>query len=318
MKLDIKNIQENVILAPYTTFKIGGPAKYFFQAKNTDEAVGAIRAAVVAKIPYLIFGGGSNILVSDKGYPGLVIKIANTNFENVGDNFVRCGAGLAISCLIQKAKDINLGGIEFMAGIPGTVGGAVCGNAGAWGRGFGDVVKEAVVYRDEKVLTLSRDDIGFTYRSSSIKEKGGVIMEATIAMISEDKKSIQDKVYEIIKKRSKAEVHEPSAGCVFKNIDLKKIQVDKEKIMKALDLNEEEYIKATNHDKLPVGFIVDKLGLKEKIIGKAKISECHGAYIVNLGNAQAEDVVMLMSLIKTKVRNLLGIQLENEIQLVGF
>src|SRR3989344_3280473 len=318
IKLNLNGIQENVSLAPFTTFKIGGKARYFLQAKTQDDVVGAIRAAREARIPYLILGGGSNILASDHGYQGLVIRIANTVFEHLGDGRVRCGAGLALSRLIYCAKEINLGGIEYMAGIPGTVGGAVYGNAGAWGRGFGEVVKEAVVYRDDKVLTLTHDDLGFVYRGSAIKKNGGIIMEITIILVPEDKKSIQEKTYEVIKKRNKAEVKEPSAGCVFKNIDLKKIQIDKEKVMKALDLNEEEYGKATNHDKLPVGFIIDRLGLKEKIIGRAKISECHGAYIVNMGGAKAEDVVMLMSFIKTKVRNHLGIQLEEEVQLVRF
>lgn len=318
IKLYIHNVQENVSLAPYTTFKIGGPAKYFVCAKTKEEIIHAIKSAQDAKISFFILGRGSNLLISDKGYDGLIIKIENNDFEKLEDGRVRCSAGLSMSRLILNAKEIGLGGIEYMAGIPSTVGAATNGNAGAWGRGFGEVVEEAEIYKDGNIVQYSKNDLGFVYRGSAIKKNGGVILEVKLKLVPGDKKNIGDEILEIIKKRNKLNIKEPNAGCIFKNIDLKETRVDKEKIMQALDLSEEEYSKATNHDKLPVGFIIDKLGLKEKAIGKVKISECHGAYIVNMGGAQAVDVVMLMSFIKTKVRNELGIQLENEIQLIGF
>lgn len=317
-KLYLANVQENIALAPYTTFKIGGPARYFCIAKSKQDILQAISAASNRDIPFFILGGGSNILISDQGFPGLVIKMENNDFVHEGEGHIRCGAGLIMHHFLSHAKEMGLGGVEFMAGIPGTVGGAVNGNAGAWGRGIGEMVEEALIYKDGKISIFSNKDFSFVYRGSNVKKDGGVILEVKLKLIFRNKDEIENEIQEIIKKRSKLNIQEPNAGCIFKNIDLKKTSIDKEKIKGALDLNEEEYNKAILHDKLPSGFIIDKLGLGGKAIGGAKTSEKHCAYIVNMGGAKAEDVIMLISLIKTKVRNFLGIQLEEEVQKIGF
>lgn len=317
-KLNLHNVRENVVLAPFTTFRIGGQARFFIVAKTGDEVVEAVEYAKSHAIPFFILGGGSNILVSDNGFSGLVIKIECNDFRHEGKGRVVCRPGLITSRLIQYAKKEGLGGIEFMAGIPGTVGAAVYGNAGAWGRGFGEVVNDVEVYRDKKIFHYSYDEMEFHYRESVLKKHGGVIINTTLHLTPRDPKDIEKDVLEIIRKRAKLKIEGPNAGCVFKNIDLSITPIDKEKIKKALDITEEEFIEATKHGKLPIGYIIDKLGLKRKRIGGAQVSECHGAYIANVGGAKAEDVVMLMSFIKTKVRNLLGIQLREEVQMVGF
>ncbi|TSC91657.1 MAG: UDP-N-acetylmuramate dehydrogenase, partial [Candidatus Berkelbacteria bacterium Licking1014_85] len=202
MKIALKNlmtlkIQENIPLAPYTTFKIGGPAKYFFIAQTREDIINAIETAQELKLPYYILGGGSNLLVSDNGYDGLVIKVATAGCCQK-ENMLLCEAGLSLSQLIMNAQKVGLGGMEFMAGIPGTVGGAVYGNAGAWGREFGELVQEADIYKEGQIKKLSQADLGFVYRGCALKKSGGVILNIAIMLIKRRAQDIQKEVVEII------------------------------------------------------------------------------------------------------------------------
>ena len=272
----LPGVKRNVLLKNYTTFKIGGPAKYFYIAQNKTELIGAIKKAKKIKLPFFVLGGGSNLLVSDEGFNGLVIKF-----------------GQPLSSYVSK-------GLEWAVGIPGTVQGAVCGNAGAFGKSMKDVVESVEVFDTEtgKVKIFKNKDCRFSYRNSIFRKKKNLIILSVriktkkvdelrsssrfaIARVSNAKKIKQYLDY----KKQTQPLNFPSAGSIFKN---------------------------------PKGFsageLIEKCGLKGEKIGNVKISEKHGNFIVNLGRGKAKDVIKLIKLIKQKVKNKFKVNLEEEIQ----
>ncbi len=313
-------VQEGVLLAPYTTFKIGGPAKWFFEATTNDELVVALRAAEELGIDYFVLGGGSNILVSDKGIDTFVIKQSNSHFTTEGERVV-CESGALVIDILDATIQSGLVGWPWAAGLPGTIGGAIRGNAGAYGEGMGDIVESVDVWQDGQVRHLSNSDMQFKYRHSIAKEASMVILGCVIVLKKGDTTEDQKLIDQYNKKRRDTQpVPEqcPNPGCAFKNIDLSKVEIDATKVKQKLEVSDAEWEEKTKYHKLPVSFIIDRLGLKGKTIGGAQVSTQHGAFIINANNAKAEHVVMLMSDVKMHVRDELGILLEDEIQLVGF
>lgn len=310
-------VKENEILANYTTFKIGGPAKYFYLAKNSDELLKAVKVAEQLDLPYFILGWGSNLLVSDLGFNGLIIKTASNQYEIRNDE-IFTEAGLSLNRLIGIATQASLTGLEPFAGIPGTVGGAARGNAGAFGKGFGNLVKEVEIYKDGQVKKIKQIDMKYAYRNSILKHEPGVILSVIVKLKKDKPKEIQARVLANVKDRKEKLPFQSSAGCIFKNIELDKIEIDKNKIIEELDITQEEWQKVTQHGKLGIGYLLDRLGLKGKTVGDAKISKKHAGFIINTGSAKAEHVIMLISDIRMRVRNQLGIQLQEEIQYLGF
>ncbi|MDX9893305.1 MAG: UDP-N-acetylmuramate dehydrogenase [Patescibacteria group bacterium] len=321
MSEELKNIlpglQTAVSLAEYNTYKIGGLAKYFYIAKSKDDLLKAIQAAKQAGVEYTIIGWGSNILVADSGYDGLVIKNSSSVIAAEGE-IIEAESGVNLASLIGFATRQGLSGLEFAAGIPGTLGGAIYGNAGAYGSSFSSVVQEVEVYQDGEVKKFSNEEMKFDYRHSILKERPGIILSVKMKLTPKNPKEIQSKVIETIKGRNAKLPAEPSCGCVFKNIDLSKVEINKAKVIKALDINEEEWEQAIRHGKLSVGYVIEKLGLKDKKIGGCQISPKHASYLINIEHAKAEHVVMLISDIKMRVRDELGIQLQEEVQYLGF
>jgi len=310
-----KNLKENVTLAPYTTFKIGGTAKYFIEVSDSQQLLDAVKLAEEEKLPYFILAGGSNILVADHGFDGLVIKVNGTSIK-VDGTTVTAYAGVNFSKLINETAKIGLCGLERLIGIPGTIGGAVSGNAGAFGCSISDYIEEVEYFKDGKIQKCHSKQCQFDYRQSIFKGQKFVILTVKLKLKQGNKVEIQKTIKETLKERGKVKYTGPNAGSIFKNIIFN--QVDKNKVMKGLDINEAEYNKVVKHGKLPVGYVVEALGYNGKKVGGAKILESHGNVIINTGNAKAADVVMLISMIKQKVRNKLGIQLQEEIQMVGF
>jgi len=261
----LPGIKKNILLKNYTTFKIGGPAKYFFVAKTKEEVIEAIKLAKKLKLPFFILGGGSNLLVSDKGFDGLVIKY-----------------GQPLSSHVSQ-------GLEWAVGIPGTIQGAVYGNAGAFKKSMKDVIESVEVFdtETEKVKIFKNKDCRFSYRNSIFrKKKNLIILSVKIA----PKKSNTKKIKQYLNYRKETQpLNFPSAGSVFKN---------------------------------PPGFsageLVDRCGLKGKRVGNVKISEKHANFIVNLGGGRAKDVMRLIKIIKNRVKNKFGVILEEEIQFLGF
>jgi len=304
-------IKEGVPLKGYTAFKIGGPARYFFVAKSKEDLKNVILWAKKKKLPFFILGAGSNVLFSDKGFNGLVIKLQNTQYE-IRNTTVIAGAGVPLQKLVLEAAKKGLSGLENLAGIPGTLGGAIWGNAGAFGREIGDLVEEVKVLDvgglKLEVKKLKKEDCKFGYRNSIFKRrKNWIILEATLKLEKGNKKEIEEKIKEILKLRKEKQPLElPCAGSVFKNVPIKKVP---KKIQKKF----KEKIK---NGFLPAGVLIEAAGLKGFQIGGAKISEKHANFIVNTGEAKAKDVLKLIELIKKRVKKKFKIELKEEIVLV--
>lgn len=307
-------IQKNVLLAPQTTFKIGGEAKFFIEVFNDSEIIQAVRYAKENNLKIFILGGGSNVLISDKGFDGLVIKIKNDGIK-INDCEIECEAGVSLINLVNFSVKNGLAGLEWAAGIPGTVGGAIRGNAGA----FGGEMKDSLV--EIKFLNINKeplemefcdnDKCKFDYRSSIIKNNADLILvSAKFKLkrgIAEGNENI---VRETINKRLEKQPTDPSAGSFFKNP-----RVDKPEIIERFETDMGMKMKG---DKLPAGWFIDDLGFKGKKIGGAQVSEKHANFIINAGDATAEDITILSSFLKQKVRDSYGIQLEEEVSRIGF
>lgn len=307
------NIQKNISLSKYTTFRIGGPARFFVEISTEDELKEALDYAKNNKLNFFILGGGSNLLVSDKGFDGLVIKMKLNDFKIVSTN-VEAGSGVALAKLVNSSIAEGLTGMEWAAGIPGTIGGAVRGNAGAFGKAIEDVVDSVKILDtiNLQITTYSKNDCCFGYRSSIFKQnKNLVILSAVFKLQKGEREKSQQEVKEIIMKRISGQPQGMgSAGSFFMNpiVTDEKLRADFEK----------DTGKKCKDDKLPAGWLIDQMDLRGKKIGGAMVSHEHSNYIVNTGNATAEDVIMLVSIIKQQVRNKFGVQLMEEVQYLGF
>lgn len=309
-----EKIKQNIPLAPMTTFKIGGAARFYIEVETKDELKEAIRWSLKNNRPYFILGGGSNILVNDNGVDGLVIRINNTELKIDGDKML-CGAGLPLAKAMMTANGNELGGMEWAIGIPGTIGGAVRGNAGAFGNYIGQTVEKVDLYNVLRgnFEELDKKDCEFGYRESVFKkDKNLIVWNVRLKLEKKNIEEIKNQVGEYLLYRQKAHPKLPSAGSVFKNITLESLRASNEMLAKMA-----ESLGKVKHGLIGAGWIVDLLGFKGRTIGGAKVSLEHGNFIVNTGQATAEDVIMLISLIKQQARTKLGVQLCEEIQYFG-
>ncbi|MBI5733969.1 MAG: UDP-N-acetylmuramate dehydrogenase [Candidatus Kerfeldbacteria bacterium] len=305
----------NEPLKDHTNFKIGGPAKYFFTAATADELVKAYQVARELKIPVIILGGGTNVLVSDQGFAGLVIKVKNQDYKIDGLKVVS-DAGVNLGFLVQKTVAVGLSGFEPLVGVPGSVGGAVYGNAGLPGavQGFiGDWVKAVTVFRENKVVRVPAAECQFAYRDSLFKYNSDIILSAEFELMAGDKAASQELVKKYISARQNQPYHLPSSGCVFTNVPI----VDASEIKQKFP-QEEKLEQFIARGQLPASWLIDQAGLKGKTMGGIQISGQHANYLVNVGGARAEDVVMMISYIKQQVRDKFGIQLQEEVRYLGF
>ena len=288
-----ENIQFDRAMSEYTTFRIGGKADAICFAQELDELQQLFSYLNKEKMPYLLVGRGSNLLVRDGGFKGAVIimrgQLATINQHERNDQMVLAGGGLRLSDLVKFCSQRGLGGLEFLSGIPGTVGGAVTMNAGAFGRAMGDVVRQVDLLTPEGEFTSkNHSELTFSYRASSIQE-GSWVIRASLQCSRETSETVSGRVADYLKRRKVTQpLDYPSAGSVFRNPP-------------------NEY----------AGRLIEQTGLKGKKIGGAMISPKHANYIVNTGDATAEDVLRLMEMVKEKVREAKGIELEPEIKVVG-
>ena len=308
------HIQENVPLAPLTTFKIGGPARYFTEVSDASGITEAFEWAEKQQVSTFILAGGSNILFPDAGYDGLVIRIVGERIT-ITDALVTASAGAVLGNVINESLEFGLQGMESMSGIPGSLGGAVRGNAGAFGTEIKDVVSKvkAVNRATGLVKDFSPVECEFAYRQSFFKRHPEwVILEAQLRLQPGGNPS--ELLALARETRAKREAKHPQdakcAGSFFMNPT-----VTDEKLL--LEFEEETGVPSRN-GKLPAGWLITQVGLRGKTIGGAQMSKQHPNYLVNTGTATADDVLMLASFVKTRVRNELGIQLREEIQFVGF
>ncbi len=303
-------------LSAHTYLKIGGPAQLYFDAKTADDLIGAIETAKAQNLPWYILGGGSNVLVSDDGYKGLAIRFSEQTFT-VRERTVVSSAGALMVLVAKAAADAGLTGFEWGTTVPGTVGGAIYGNAGCFGGEMKDLVVTVDVYdpATSKRRALPKAECKFGYRDSFFKHKNLVILKTLLSLAPGDKDAIKTRVEELQAKRKASQPQgEFSAGCMFKNFEFKD-EAELEMLKRQGDEIPEDMLKRKT---VSAGWLIDKLGLKGMNVGAAKVSDTHANFLVNTGGARAQDVLQLTSLIKMKVRDELGIMLEDEVQLVGF
>lgn len=295
--LQIQNLQKNILLAPYTTYKIGGPADFFVIAKTKQELAHAIIEARKNNVSYFVLGTGANILVGDKGFRGLVIK-NEADQVTISGNLVTVESGAIIAELIKITAEKNLSGLEHFAGIPSTVGGALWQNLHFLSPDrtqtlFIESIFESAEILDELnvVQKVDKAFFEFSYDTSILHHRKLIVLEATFRLKNKEKELIQKQIDENLKWRGEKQppVEQfPSCGSVFKKI---------------ADVG--------------AGRLIDKVGLKGFKIGGAQISEKHANFIVNTGTATAQNVIDLIKLAREKVLKETGYKLETEIGMVG-
>ena len=304
--------EEKVLLSKYSNYKIGGPAQYFFQAKNIDEISEAVKMAAKKKLPIFILGAGTNILFSDEGFNGLVLK-PDIQFIERGGNLVRVGAGILMSQLLNDLITNNLSGLEWAAGLPGTLGGAIRGNAGSFGGETQTIIKEVVSLDisspQPKIIKRNNSDCDFGYRSSifKINDGGEIIIEATLTLKRGERKLMQTMAEKNLNyRRQRQPLEHSSIGSIFKNVNLKKISKKQHKIFNSIVKNDPFPV-------IPAAHLISEAGLGGISYGGAMISPKHPNFIVNVLNANAKDVKNLIELVKKEVEKKFNIGLEEEI-----
>jgi UDP-N-acetylmuramate dehydrogenase len=284
-------------MAQYTTYGTGGAARCFLQANTVEDVVRAVKGARRLDLPFFVLGGGSNLLISDSGFGGLVIRLAVKGLEVVDQTSIACGAGEDLMALIRFATANSLTGLEFAAGIWGTVGGAIYGNAGAYGGEIGSVVTDVTLVDSKgNMKTVGREYCRFGYRDSYLKTTHEVAVKVTVRLSQGDRVAIEKKVEEILEhRRTKHPVTGKTAGCYFKNIP---------------DVRE-------TFGKLPAGRLLDEVGAKAMSVGGARVSDRHANFIMNCGGATSKDISDLADILKKRVYDKFGIELKEEVVRVG-
>ena len=286
-----EQVKKDEPMKNHTTFRVGGPAAYFVTPQTVEEVSKVIEACTQENVPYYIVGNGSNLLVSDKGYEGVIIQIyKQMNQVEVEGTQIRAQAGALLSMIAKRALDAELTGFEFAAGIPGTLGGACVMNAGAYGGEMKDVLQSVTVLTDKgEVKVLAKEELELGYRTSVIAKKGYIVLEAVIELQKGEKEAIQTVMDELKEKRvTKQPLEYPSAGSTFKR---------------------------------PEGYFAGKLiqdaGLRGFQVGGAQVSEKHCGFVINKDQATASDVMNLMNQVSDKVYEAFGVRLEPEVKRLG-
>lgn len=302
-------LKQNVSLSNYSTFRIGGPAQLLLEVVSTDELVRCVHFCTRNEVPYTVIGGGSNILCSDAGYQGVVLV---TRFDQIlfSETDVYVEAGVPWQRLLDEMAVRGYAGLEWGAGIPGLVGGAIRGNAGAYGGEVKDLIISVTVLHGGEVITLDNVSCGFMYRDSLLKQRGDIVLSARIRITPGNASVIRSRMDEVIATRRAKLPSEPSAGSDFKNIV---VTAENESMLRAHGAPA-EYI---DRKKVPTGWLIQKLGLLGTTVGGAQISPRHGNIIINTGTATASDVLQLLHVMKNRVHAHFGIDLQEELQLVG-
>ncbi|MBI2642599.1 MAG: UDP-N-acetylmuramate dehydrogenase [Candidatus Wildermuthbacteria bacterium] len=300
--------KKNVLLAPHTTFKIGGKAQYFVAAKTKEDVLSALLHAKKLNIPFFVLGGGSNLLVSDKGFKGLVLKIENCKLK-ISNRIVYAEAGVSFPWLVRETAKRGLAGLEWAGGLPGTVGGAVRGNAGA----FGGETKDSVVYVDcidqrGRIRKLSKRQCQFSYRSSIFKKRNWIVLGAAFAFKKGNAKELRSIAKNhITYRKDRNPLEFPNAGSIFKNCDLNEVPKKFRDFVKPA-------VKIDPFPVVPTAFLISQAGLKGLRVGKAEVSRKHPNFLINIGNAKAKDVKGLIAKVKRAIKKKFGIDLEEEVQ----
>lgn len=281
----------NEPMSAHTTFRIGGPADYFVMPQTTEELAKVLELCKEENVPYFVLGNGSNLLVGDKGFRGVVIQLYK-NFDGIAidGTIVTAKAGAMLIRVAKESGKAGLTGLEFASGIPGTIGGAMVMNAGAYGGEMKDVVSAVTVLtKDGEIKTLTAEEMNFRYRGSVVEDEGYIVLEAVMELKEGNLEEIQARIDELsVQRRTKQPIEYPSAGSTFKR---------------------------------PEGYFAGKLimdaGLRGYQVGGAQVSEKHCGFVINAGGATATDVMQLMSDVSEKVQQQFGVALEPEVKRIG-
>ena len=286
-----QDILINELMSRHTTFRTGGPASLFIRPRTTEEIKGVLKLLKRSEVDFFILGNGSNLLVSDKGYDGVIISLANFDDIKIEDETkVIAQAGAMNSAIASLARDNSLTGFEFAAGIPGTIGGAMIMNAGAYGGEMKDITaKVTVLSSDGEVIKLDGQAMKFGYRTSAIKGKKFVVLSVLLELQKGSKDEIAGKMQELaLKRKDKQPLEYPSAGSTFKR---------------------------------PEGYFAGKLiedsGLRGFSVGGAAVSEKHCGFVINKGNATSSDIYNLIKHVQDKVYEDFSVKLEPEVIMLG-
>ena len=278
----------NEPLAKKTTLRVGGPADFYAEPATETDLAQILEFCAEKDLPFFLLGRGSNLLIKDSGIRGFVISLGKFSEIKLDGEFLRCGAGAKLKAISVEARKNNLGGLEFLEGIPGSLGGGLRMNAGAMGAAMFNVV-ESIRVMDcaGRIQDLERSSLQVEYRNCSLL-KNHIALSAVLRGSPESGEIVADRMQTYNSKRWASQPKEPSAGCIFKN-----------------------------HETIPAGKLIEELGLKGKRIGRARVSEVHGNFIVNEGDATAADVLNLIELIKARAKEVRGLELRTEVEIVG-
>jgi UDP-N-acetylmuramate dehydrogenase len=295
-----ERVQQNAPLAPLTTFRVGGAADWLVEVRSSDELRAVVASTRDARLPLTVLGGGSNLLVSDAGVRGIVVRLRGGEIRQVSRDGVRADAAVTINGLVRWTLSHNLGGLELWAGTPGTVGGAIYGNAHFRGRLIGDLVtRAAVLSRDAGVLELDRADMEFGYDASRLQRTGEILLWAQFLVHPADAARLRETARGSLAYRKHTQpLNLPSAGCIFQNPDPATARLPPGAPASA-------------------GALIDRAGLKGRRIGGAQVSPTHGNFIVNDRNASAAEIRELIEECKAVVRDRFGVALKEEIVYLG-
>ena len=282
-------IAKNELLKRHTSFRIGGPASFLMLPQDGEEVSAALHFAQAHKLPIAVIGAGTNLLALDKGFNGVVIKTAGLKEINLKGNRVVAGAGVLLPQLINWCMKKGLGGIEFLAGIPGTVGGAAVMNAGAWGKGIGNYIEQIKAVNPKgKEKIFEKKELRFGYRRSFLQGSNYLILEVRLRLKKKNRQKIKQEVAGyILQRKANQPLGIPNAGSIFKN-------------------------PKGDH----AGRLIELAGAKGMRIGDAQISNKHANFIVNLGEASARDVIKLITRVQRLVKEKFKIELEPELKIM--
>ncbi len=283
-------VERDVLLSDFTTLRVGGPSDYFAEPSSREELIAALDAAKECGIPLLLIGNGSNLLVRDGGFRGLTLHLGKRYADiRMDGESVTALSGATLPALSRAALDSDLTGLEFAAGIPGSLGGAVYMNAGAYGGEMSQIIEWVDAYESGQMIRYSLDQLAYGYRHSRLMETGGVVLGATLRLKRGDRDAIDQTMRELARKRREKQPLEfPSAGSFFKRPE--------------------------GHF---AGALIEQASLKGVTVGGAQVSEKHAGFLINIGGATAEDFLNLMRLIQERVYAQSGVRLENEVRILG-
>ncbi|MCX6811332.1 MAG: UDP-N-acetylmuramate dehydrogenase [Candidatus Berkelbacteria bacterium] len=301
-------VQENVPLKNLTTIHIGGNARYFIEARDVHELLAVAKTVVELGVKFFILGGGSNLIISDSGFEGVVIKNESGDMS-IESNEVMVDSGIKLPVLIRKLAELDMGGLEFLCGIPGTLGGAVVNNAGAFGDSISNHIKSVTILDHKgEVRIVLKNDLQFGYRSSIFKqisehEKRGIILRVRLILRKGAREEIARKINNYLRLRA----DQPkglSCGSYFKN--------------PKIELIEKEWEQVVKDGRIPAGYLLEQINAKGRRDGAVFVSPKHANWIINKGKGKAEEVKRLAESLKAEVDRRFGIQLEEEVEYIGF